>query len=500
MESSFNSPQRQSPVGIIVMFASTLQHYIKAFWPLLLIWVFNSDKINKTYVIGGIVAIIAVVGVIAYLKYLNFTFYIDDKNDEFIINEGIVNKTKTAIQLNKIQQVNINQTLIQRLIGVYALDVDTAGSGNKEGKIKAISHALAVSLKAKLIDNEAKKEVLEDENVPAEEVIPASHPFLEISFLSLLKVGITSNYIKSLGLLLTFFFTIYHNLKDVAHNADVDAKIESFISNKMVLSSASFLVVLVLLVVFVINILRVIIRYFGFKITRQSGSLLLSYGLIETKSTILKPEKVQLVSVSRNYLQKKLDVLEMKILQASGEDKKGRRSGTIEIPGCNRVESDEILKLLFSELPQKGAPMLPNYRKLVFALFLYIVLPVMLFFWFGNAVEKEVLEYAYFPIVYALFIGLVIYFGYRNYRLFVKDRFIIKQSGAWDISNQVIELHKIQAITTSQLFWHKPVNVGSVTLHTAGGNISFHLGNFTKIREYVNLWLYEIETSDSNWM
>jgi hypothetical protein len=37
--------------------------------------------------------------------------------------------------------------------------------------------------------------------------------------------------------------------------------------------------------------------------------------------------------------------------------------------------------------------------------------------------------------------------------------------------NDIIEPSKIQAITTSQPFWHKKVNIGSITLHTAGGNI-----------------------------
>jgi putative membrane protein len=59
---------------------------------------------------------------------------LDNENEEFIINEGIFNKTKTIIQLNRIQQVNINQSLIQRLVGVYELDVDTAGSAKKKGK------------------------------------------------------------------------------------------------------------------------------------------------------------------------------------------------------------------------------------------------------------------------------------------------------------------------------------------------------------------------------
>jgi hypothetical protein len=49
----------------------------------------------------------------------------------------------------------------------------------------------------------------------------------------------------------------------------------------------------------------------------------------------------------------------------------------------------------------------------------------------------------------------IVYFSFRNNRLFINDDFIIRQSGAWDVDNEIIEPGKIQAITTSQLFWHK---------------------------------------------
>jgi putative membrane protein len=79
--------------------------------------------------------------------------------------------------------------------------------------------------------------------------------------------------------------------------------------------------------------------------------------------------------------------------------------------------------------------------------------------------------------------------------LFIHENFIIKQSGAWDID---CITSKIQAITTSQLSGIK-LNIGSITLHTAGGNIAFQLGNYSILKQQV-FWLYEIETSDSNWM
>jgi putative membrane protein len=67
---------------------------------------------------------------------------------------------------------------------------------------------------------------------------------------------------------------------------------------------------------------------------------------------------------------------------------------------------------------------------------------------------------------YVLFRGIV-YFSFRNNRLFINDDFIIRQSGAWDVDNEIIEPGKIQAITTSQLFWHKSVDIGSITIQLA---------------------------------
>ena len=80
------------------------------------------------------------------------------------------------------------------------------------------------------------------------------------------------------------------------------------------------------------------------------------------------------------------------------------------------------------------------------------------------------------------------------------DDFIIKRSGAWDIDYDYIAPHKIQSISLKQFFWHKSPDVGIVSLHTAGGTISFGLANFTRLKEMVNYWLYQVETTDKHWM
>ncbi|PZX92731.1 hypothetical protein DOS84_14855 [Flavobacterium aquariorum] len=506
MGSDFNQPQRQSIVGILVMFVYSLQGYAKALWPILVIWIFKFDQINKFYLLIGIIVVFTIVGIVSYLRYLNFTFYIDHKNGEFIITEGIFNKTKTTIQLYKIQQVNINQSLIQRLVGVYELAVDTAGSNKKEGDIRAISHELALDLKVRLLENENKKNVNNDDSISTsdeisiEKTIDSEAPFIKISFLSLLKIGITSNYVKSFFVLLAFFITLFDHIKQIT-GRDIlhDENIEDYVDKSQIATTFLMLFVIFFLAVIIINLVKTIFTYFDYKIARQKGSLLLSYGLLNAKSTIIKPEKVQITSITQNYFQKKMNVLHLKIKQATGGEKEDHKLA-IEIPGCDKLEKDSILKLLFQKIPEKGVMLKPNFRKLGFSVFLTIGLPLLGFYFVRDLIIEELPTIDYFVLLFVLFIGIIQFFAFKNTRLYINDDFLILQSGAWDVTNKIILPSKIQAITTSQLFWHKNINIGSLTLHTAGGNISFQLGNFTAIKQYVNLWLYEMETSDSNWM
>ncbi|HSD14990.1 MAG TPA: PH domain-containing protein [Flavobacterium sp.] len=502
-KSEFNQPQRQSLIGVLVMFADTLRKIVRALWPLLLVWVFKFNEMNKLFLVLTLIGVVSIVGIIAYLQYLNFTFFIDDQNDEFVINKGVLNKSKIAIQLHKIQQVNINQSLIQKIIGVHALDIDTAGSSKKEVSIRAISHDLAIALREKLLAESRRVSVNEEpSDVTSTET---ERPFIAIGFLSLVKIGITSNYVRSFGLLLAFFFTLFENIQNLAQNSNaidkVDAEIENYINQNMAMYSLMILLLVVFFLILVINLFRTIIRYFDFKITKQNSSLLLSYGLLNTKNTIIKPGKVQIVALSQNWLQKKMNVLNFKIKQASGsETEKENKKAAIEIPGCDEVEKEAILKLLFGQIPEKGVMLKPNFRKLLFPTLFLIVLPVFVIFGYGFSTDDKIFDYIFFLPVYLVFVVLLLYFGFRNYRLFVNQQYIIKQSGAWDIDNEIIEPHKIQAIRVSQFFWHKRANIGSVTITTAGGDLSFHLGNFTKIKELVNLWLYQVETTKENWM
>lgn len=499
MENSFSRPQRQSLVGVVVMFGDTLQSAVRGLWPLLVFWVFKLDQINKVYLALGALAIFILVAVIAYLKYLNFVFFLDEENQEFVISKGIFNKTRIAIPLDKIQQVDINQSLIQKFIGVHALEVDTAGSSKKEVAIKAIKHELALSLKERLLDS-GKEQINEDEETT--QTVEDKYSFIRISFLSLLKTGITSNYTRSFALLLAFFITMFQYIEDIVRAAELEEDpLDNYINAENFLKFMGVIIIVIIVLTLLVNLSRTILKFFDFKIARQNNSLLLTHGLLNTRSTIIRPEKVQIVTVGRNYFQKKLNINDIRIKQASSLEAstKEQRKSAIEIPGCNTAEKDMLLQFLLEEIPQKGVIIRPNIRKLIMQAIMCLAIPLSIFSLIAYNVT-QVMEYAAFVPVYVVLVSILVYFAFRNSRLFVNDEFIVKQSGAWDIDKDYIAPHKIQAITLTQYFWHISSNIGIVTLHTAGGNISFGLANYTKLKELANYWLYQVETTPKHWM
>lgn len=501
MTYDFSKPQRQSAAGIIIMAANTLQHTIRALIIPILIFVVKAQKEMLLYTGIGIASLVVIILVYSYFNYKKFTFFLDETNQAFIINKGIFNKTLLTIQLDKIQQVNINQSLLQKIIGVYSLQIDTPGGDSKEVSIKAIDEQIAYSLKERLLNGHQTTN--QDPLVEEQPQTQSKVSFLKISIPTLFKVGLTSHYGSSLALLLGFAYALFHNAKELLKAfATDDGQVEAAIKTGVSLFSAGILVALLLLILLAINIVRTFVKYFDFEISQHKHSLLISSGLFAKKNTLLSPQKVQITTYSQNYFQKKFNMLNLNLKQAhdgAEGNEKERQKSNLEVPGCNPTERDELLKMILGEIPKEGASFVPNYRFLNLPIFFMVAIPVGIFFIFWNNFEPVK---AFYPLAIAYMIVVIgmIYISYKRHRLIVNQDFIIKKSGIWDISHEIIFPHKIQSITTFQYPWHKGVDVGHVNLHTAAGTIHFKYGNYTEIKRLVNYWLYQIESGSDEWM
>ncbi len=99
----FSQPQRQAPIGVLVMFLDTIRQFAAAFWPVLVIYFVRDNGGKQFYLAAGLLMFLFISSVAAYLKFLNFTF--------FLIGARSVN----------INCINIYYSLYQCLSNVYLL-------------------------------------------------------------------------------------------------------------------------------------------------------------------------------------------------------------------------------------------------------------------------------------------------------------------------------------------------------------------------------------------
>lgn len=496
----YSIPQRQAGVGVIIEMLFAFKVGIQILWPVILILFLKISKIGLAISLLGILVVFIGIIIIGYLNYHNFLFYIDEEKEEFILEKGIFNKERVAVRFARIQQVNINQSFIQRLIDVYEVEIETAGSAKNEAKIRAVSKQTATYVRDRLLSGKISDEEIE---IQKENVISASPEKaitkIKISLGSLVKIAVTSDYIKSLGLIIAFFFTVYNKLKEsIFKNNEMESEFTEYLSTLHLSQYILIVTGALLLLVFVFNLLRYIIVYFDFTIKKQGRSLQFSYGLLNTKNTIIQPKKVQIVRLVTNFFQRKMNLTRMFISQASSDIHQDKKA-TIQLPGFNMQEGKQIVQFLFDAQPVKGFMVKPTIRRVIASVNKFILVPVVI------ALIVSWIKAVWMPFliglpIYLVLVSILIYISYLNNRLFVHDDFIIKKSGIWDITTEMMEPFKIQAVTTKQYPWHVKSNVGHLTLHTAGGDLEFKFGDFSIIKKYANYWLYQVETSDKEWM
>lgn len=504
MSLDFSQPQRQSAAGILINGAYIVQRFARAMFIPLAIFLIKSNKTALLYTILGLVGVLIISLIYGYFYYRKFTFYLDTLKQEFVIDKGVFGRKQLSIPIEKIQQVNINQGFLQKLIGVYSLQIDTAGSDSKEVNISAISGDIAYALKEHLLNGD-KNEIssIADADLNIQPFSQYDTSFIKISPATLLKIGLTSNYGQSIVLLLGFGYAVFHNIKEVLKAFDNDnGQVEQFFKSGVTIISISVLLVAIIFVLLVTNVIRTFVKYFDFQISKHHHSLLISSGLLAKKNTLLHPDKVQITEYSQNYFQKKIGLFNMALKQAhSGQQQSEKevRANNMEVPGCSPSEKDEVLRMILSKLPQDGTSYKPNFRFMNLPIVFSIILPLAGYLVFYQFIA-EVRAFYPLAIFYVLVASLMIYISFTKHRITVSEDFIIKQRGIWDISKEIIEPHKIQSISTSQFPWHRALDIGHVTLHTAAGDISFSYGNFREIKNLVNWWLYQVEISEKDWM
>ncbi|WP_037320906.1 PH domain-containing protein [Salegentibacter sp. Hel_I_6] len=501
---TYNAAQRQSIAGVLLIFFSSLYKLFRMFWALGAYLLFSGpSKTTLIYTAIGLFVVTGLTLIYSYLYYRKFIFYIDYDREEFVLEKGIFSTENTAIPFDKIQQVYFKRSILQRVINVYSLVVDTAGSNEKEVEIKAISEEDANRLSEILL--RVKSEKIEKEHPEQDDLVEESKEVWthKVGILTLLKIGISTNYLRGLSLVFAFIMTVYNRINTYFKDRIDD--FENYFSQfSGVLQSFGYLAIifgLLLLLSISITIIEVFIKYYGLKIKQNNDKLEVEMGLKTNTKVSLQPRRLQLMRIKTNPIQQRINLYEAQISLASSENE--LQKNKIKIPGLGKEIVKKIKSFLYSEdsksrfrttfRPDK----LLLFRKLSFAL-----IPILIFLSFWNF--TEIINFQVWLIVLLLSLYFITaltlqILSFKARKLIITEEFLQKKKGFWNKTEETLELFKIQSISVKQPIWYRRKNLVNLVFHTAGGDLRFYAVN-NDILQYINYVLYKAEVTSKNWM
>ena len=509
MSKAFSIPQRQSAVGILLIFTSTLYKLIRGFWAAFAYFLFKRPEGDiLLYIILGVSLILVLVAIYSYFDYRKFLFHIDYEAEEFSLKKGVFSSDFVSIPFDKIQQVNFKRGILQRLAGVYSLVVDTAGSKQKEVEIKAVNtedaNQLADILNRLKESKNLDAEISEDNQTDTEvtEVSIQEKWTYRLSLATLIKTGLSSNFFRGFGLIFVFISTIFNELNQFFKEETVEWESQftediGGVATESILFIFGLIFLLLVLSIF-ITTAEVFIKYFNLNLTQTKSSLDLQMGLRTNTRVSLKPIRVQILKIVTNPIQRHLNLYKASLSVASSEE--NDKKSVIQIPGLEKDTIQKIKSFLYqSSETESGTIFKPHWvelsRHLVIGAIPVIATGILQYF--TNFIEFQwwILVASAYLLIYAVFQFRI----YNSLSLKIGEEFITKSYSAWDETTEIIEIYKLQGISVKQPLWYKKRNLVHVIFHSAAGDITFRAVD-KAVLDKMNYCLYAIERTNNAWM
>ncbi len=497
----FEGPQRQSIIGILLIFLTKIFNLLKGFWAIIIYFLFTGPSaLTLIYIVTGLVAILILVLIYSYFYYRKFLFHVDYKNQEFVLEEGVFNTENIAIPFDKIQQVYIKRNILQRLLNVNSFVVVTAGSKQEEISIKAISHETANQLLAILIEVKDKYSEKVSDSKSTNDISKDQFWTHELSFLTLLKIGISTNYLRGLVLIVAFFTTIFNEVRTVSdvHSETIQNYLRELPGPMESVSIFILIAIVVLFLSVLITVAEVFIKYFNLKLTQTKDSLELEMGLNTNTKISLQPRRVQLLQVITNPVQKWMNLYQVRISLANSEDE--LQKSKIKIPGLDKATVQNVRSFLYTDQYNGDLETFsPDKILLVRRLVIAMVPAIISYF---AVLYVDAISFTTWFFMFVLYTVIAVVWQilmFRSLRLILSDDFVYKRFGVWNKTEKRFEMYKTQSISIYEPLWYKKKKLVNIIFHTAGGDISFRAVS-KNILPYINYMFYKIESDSRSWM
>jgi len=459
---NFSVPQRQSILACVFYFLLAIKNFITKLWPLLALYLIkdNLRELVQEYIWLSIPILLLTI-LHSYLSYLNFFFYIE--NEELILKEGYLRKKQTAIPFDKIVSINTKQGIIQQILGVVEVEVDSAGSKLTEIKIKALSKDIAQALDHHLSNN-TKQENKED----SENTVEETKEIISLGYSQLFRVGITQNHFKGLLIIIAFVYNIYYQIKDFYEEEleSTTIQAESFLEETN-FTGLLIIVFLILCISLIVSMSISTLLYYELKLKELPKAFFLQSGLFNRRSVNIPFNRIQAITTQSNILQKLARISTITLSQ-SNSNINNKKSTSVKIPGCETKHTKHIEQLIFRKDFADFVALKPNSIFLRRQIIWLAIIPALI----SLILIHFSLMYIFISLSLLLFGIYISILNFKKRKFLYNSDFLIINKGLFSNLSTTIEYYKIQGISLKQSYFQRRRKVADLFISVAGSSIT----------------------------
>ncbi len=416
---------------------------------LLIVFIGGGREADFTlYWILGTFLVLLIWGVISWLR---FEFRVVE--GELQIEQGVLVRKKLYLTSDRIQVIDISAGVIQRLFGLVAVEVKTAGSSSKEAKINAITRSKAEELK-NLLRKDAEAE---DEDVDENK----QSTLYTLDSKGLLVAASTSG---RFGVALSVVGAFFSQIEQVIPEERLIRFVENNLPHSTSATMIIYSVVAILGISWLFSFVSTIIKYYDFVVEVRENELLITRGLFERTQLTIPFNRIQAVQIKEGLLRQPLGYASLVIESAGYGEDQGNSTTLFPLIEKHRIYEfiNEVIPEFRTDISETTGISNIGLRRYLLRM-VWISLPLILIIW--GTVSFGV--YAWFLLIPALLLG---YQQYRDAEISRGVNTLTLTFRLLSKTTAIIKKYRMQACEIKQNPFQSRLQLSNFSVYVASGN------------------------------
>lgn len=298
-------PRRLHPAAALIMGIRAVRLFVFPFVPLIVVAITKIGKRGWTgWLVWVAIALILFAAVWGVLSWRRFTYRVED--GELRIEHGVLIRNRRFIPQERIHSIDLVESVLHRLFGVVNVRVETAGGGEPEGLLVAVSRSAAEELRRVLTEKVDETEVASGKE-------DTSAVVRRLSTSDLLIAGATSG---SIGIAFSLAGGALSFIDNLLPNIDLFAYLDRFIGFDQAATTIAMVAVIALIIAWLVAVMVTMLTYGRFQVSRLHGDLIIERGLLERRRSTIPLARIQAIRMVEGLLRQPFGLMSLHVESA----------------------------------------------------------------------------------------------------------------------------------------------------------------------------------------